>query len=122
MPWNPPGPVDDLTLAQFPYPTAQRLLAGSVERGSRRRALAEWHGTSPDGDPLVGSLAMVNPNGALADLVGERIKVTYQGRSVFAYVHRSSALDEDLSLTRTLFARLARLDATNIAALVEVLG
>jgi hypothetical protein len=120
MPWNPPGAVDDLMLAQLPFPTAQRLLAGAAVRGSRERVLAEWHGTSADGDTIQGSLAMVNPDGPLADLVGERIKVTFQTRSVIAYVHKSGQLDDDLSLTRTLFARLARLDATNISVLVEV--
>lgn len=122
MPWNPPGPVDDMTLARLPFPTAQRLLSGAVVRGSLVRTYCEWHADSDDGDPELGSFCMARVGGPLENLVGERLRIRYGTKTVYAYCHRAAALDDDLSLTRSLFARLGNLSATHLHVSVEVIG
>jgi hypothetical protein len=119
--WDPPGPVEDVALARLPFPTAQRLLARPVVRGSARRTRTEWHGNSGAGDPELGSFCMARVGGPNEDLIGERLRVRYGTRAVYAVCHRAADLDEDLSLTRTLFARLTRLDTTSLPVIVEVL-
>jgi hypothetical protein len=121
MPWDPPGAVDDTALARLPFPTAQRLLAGPVQRGSAVRVHAEWHSNGPDGDAELGSFCMAREDGSLSELIGERLRVSYQGRSVIAYCHRGADVDEELSLTRLLFSKLARLDVTALPVTVEVI-
>lgn len=123
MPWEPQGPVDDMTLAALPFPTAQRLLSGVPLRGTARRAVCEWHGPGARGDERLGSYAMVREGSGLEELVGERIRVRFRRLSVFAYVHRATDdLDDDMSLARMLYARLAPLSETNLAVLVEVVS
>lgn len=121
--WMAPGPVDDALLAGLPFPTAQRVLGGSVVRGSAVRTSAEWHADGPNGYPELGSYAIAREDGPLTELIGERLRVSYQARSVYAYCYRGAEeLDEDLSLTRSLFVRLGLLDRTALAVTVEVVS
>lgn len=123
MAWTPPGTnVTDMDLARLSFYTGQLLLAGSVDARSLVSASLEWHGTSANGDPEVPSFVMVNTAGPLVDLVGERLRISFGGRSVYAYCHKASPeMDDDLSVTRQLFLRLATLDTTSLDVSVEVL-
>jgi hypothetical protein len=119
--WEFKGPVEDMIIARLPFPEAQDQLRGAVESKSRTLASCEWHGANSNlGDPERTSFAMVNENGPLTGLVGERIAVSFGARQVFAYVHRSAALDSDLSVTRRLFMALAPLSTTSLDVTVGV--
>lgn len=119
--------VDDLQLSRLPYNETQEAFAttGTVV-GELRLATAGWYGTRVD--PERGAVAVVRSDGPLADLVGERLKVTSDEgvapRSVYVYCHSEGviAADEDLALPPGLFARLAQLSRDAITVRVEVLG
>lgn len=97
--------------ARFPFPLAQAALdTGKVVENSGQIASLGWHGTRID--PERGSFAVVNADGPLADLVGERLKITSSGgearpRTVFVYCHTRASIEEDLSVTRRLFLGLS---------------
>lgn len=122
MPWDPPGPIDDMMIAALPYPTAQRLLRGALVPNASYRVTCEWHGAGPDGDPDRGSFALVQEGGPLEGLVGERVQITYRRVSIFALVKDTADLDDPISVTRTLFARLAVLSGDSLPVVVEVVA
>src|SRR5262249_30617101 len=70
--------VEDAALARMPYDYAQQLIGatGPVE-GTAQVAACTWHGTILN--PETGSFALVQRDGDLADLVGERISVSVFG-------------------------------------------
>jgi hypothetical protein len=114
-----------LYYARLPFGEAQAVLGSTGPiKGSAQSALCGWHGQSLH--PETGSFVLVNENGPLAGLVGDRLKITLRDRpspaAVVAYCIGRDALDDDLSLTRRLFLQLALLSSTNIPVTVEVLG
>jgi hypothetical protein len=118
-----PGEVDDMTIARLPFYTGQRLLSGGVVPRSGQYLNVEWHGTGDTGDPERGSFVMVREGSPAEELLlGERLKLTYGVRWVWAYCHITADLDEDLSLTRRLFLALAPLSLPSIGCYVEIVG
>lgn len=106
-----PVPVEDeFYYARLPFDLAQKTLdSGKNVENSIQIANCGWHGTRTD--PERGSFVLVNADGPLADLVGERLRITSgRGgatiRSVVAYCHTRASLQEDLSLPRRLFFEL----------------
>lgn len=126
-PWTPPD-VEDAALARLPWTVAQDALASGPVTASRRSAVAGWHGRSTD--PETGAFCIVRSDGPLADLVGERVRVTYRDgtitRSVALYCHDEQdfgeAADEDVSLTRRAMLALAPLAWDAVPVEVEVLA
>lgn len=124
-PWTPPD-EDDLYLANLGYYSAQAAL-GTAEADSRtkRRVSAAWHGTLLDPQPQGASLAIVQLNGPLSDLVGERVRVTAGTRSTVVFVHRETDLDLDddtqISLSRRAWQALDRLAEDSLQVTVEVI-
>lgn len=115
-------------LANLGFNSAQRALGGvkrdaeaiwenrtvevSGDARTKRRVTASWHGTYLDPQPTGASLAIAQSDGALEDLVGERLLVeTDEGRSAIVYVHKASDLDLDdetqISLSRRAWMQLA---------------
>jgi hypothetical protein len=123
--WTAPDVADE-ELARLPFSQAQEYFADVAApvppSAPRYRSVAGWHGTIVD--PERGAFALVHPDGALAELVGDRVRVraTPSGRQVIVYV---SALNddiiEDISLTRRAFADIALLSQDNQNVIVEVL-
>jgi hypothetical protein len=117
----------ELMLARRAFPVAQEGLAGGTSRVAAPSAAVGWHSSSVS--PETGAVALVRADGALADLVGEIIRVHYlapgRDRSVYVYVLGSSArLEEslDLSLSRRSFLALEGLYAEEISAVIEVVA
>lgn len=96
---------DDFYYARLPFDRAQEALdTGKAEPGAVL-ANCGWHGSRTDRER--GSFVIVNSDGPLADLVGERLRLTTGRettmlRSVIAYCHTQANLDGDLSVTRRL--------------------
>ena len=97
---------------------------GAVVPGLTKRAVCGWHGTILNEE--TGAFCIVKQGGALADYLGERVRVRarYDGveRSVVAYCHTQADIPNDLSLTRALFMRLGPAALDNLVVTVEVLA
>jgi len=125
--WRPQGPVTDDELAALPVDVAQGLLLGGSV-ASFEAAACGWH-YSPDKPPPPAS-AIVRTDGQLADLVGERVRLTADTptgpASVVVVVVDEQpfdeTLDEDISLAREAFLRLGSLWHDSLTVRVEVLG
>jgi hypothetical protein len=116
-----PTDVPDEYLATLPFLETQEVFgAGAVLAGSARLAACGWHGTRFD--PALGAFALVKRDGALADLVGERLKVTATGASVYVYVRAEKDILEDISLTRRAFMVLGPPATERLDAVVEVMA
>lgn len=106
------------------FPQAQAMLAGAPKRMVAPAATVTWHGSSVH--PETGAVALVDPAGPLADLVGEVIRLTRvtpgATRRVFVYVVGSASLDGDLSLTRRAFLSLGLLALSDITAIIETVA
>lgn len=124
-PWSPPDETD-LYLANLGYGSAQAALKGEGDRRTRRRVRAAWHGTSLDSQPQGASLAVVQRDGTLADLVGERLVISVGNRSTIVYVHRETDLDLDddtqISLSRRAWQALSPLATDDLLVTTEVIG
>jgi hypothetical protein len=116
---------DDFYYARLPFERAQLALdTGKVESGSLHTGTLGWHGNRLD--PERGSFVIVDSDGPLADLVGERLRITVGRdqpvpRSVVAYCHTMAALASDLSLPRRLYLALGAPGDETPAVQVEVL-
>ena len=120
-PYAPPTAVTDMYLGRLPYVAAQNALAAQgVVLGTTQAAGLGWHGTLTDVE--TGSFCLVQTDGTLADLVGERLRISVGGRSVCAYCIRTADIIEDISVTRHLFAQLAPLATDELAVTVEIMG
>jgi hypothetical protein len=121
-----PVPLEeDAYFARRGFPSAQQQIGSTgPERGTRQRAVCGWHGTWVDEEPQGASFAIVQRDGDLADLVGERVKVSLGDRHIYAYVHRDADLDsgDEISLSRRLFIGLAPLATESLDVRVETLG
>lgn len=111
-------------IARLGWTDAQRLLLSATLASPVYAATAGWHGTVVD--PNRGSFAVVRAGGPLADLVGERLKLTTVGnnaRSCLVYVFQAvSSLEQDISLARRAFASLELLAIDTVDVKIEVLA
>jgi hypothetical protein len=122
-----PQNVPDDHYAAMPWDITQRVFGGSsVLRSSAQAATLGWYGRSFD--PTSGAHAIVRQDGPLADLLGERIRITRRtpdgNRTVSVHAEREmpDELDGyDLLVSRRAFFALANLAASEIAVTVEVL-
>lgn len=117
--------ADDFYYARLPFDLAQSALdTGKAVGEPVRIGRLGWHGTRID--PERGSFAVVDADGPLADLVGERVRITSgRGeiqRSVIAYCHNRATLGEDMSVTRRLFLALAVPGDDSLSVEVEIIG
>lgn len=116
---------DDFYYARLPFERAQKVLdTGKTEPRSLRVANLGWHGNRLDQER--GSFVIVNSDGPLADLVGERLRITVGrglavARCVTAYCHTRATLDSDLSVPRRLFLALDQLGDERPEVEVEVI-
>lgn len=117
--WELPEPEILTSIRAFPDAQAE-LKVGAVEKTYGNINCA-WYGTSVDEHR--GSFAMIAANGVLdkADLVGERVQVTHDGRTVYAYVLGSADLPFEMNLTRRLFLSLALLSRESVKVDVAVI-
>lgn len=121
IPYEVPGNVTDDWLATLNFADAQSVLSSTgVLFNSAQTAVVGWHGTLTD--PQRGSFCIVSSSGPLADLVGERVKVSKGDRSVYAYCHTDGDILEDLSLTRRAFMALDYPATTELEATVEIMA
>jgi hypothetical protein len=102
------------------FATAQAAFAGEPAGDrERRRMSVGWH--APEFDTETGYFALVDDGDVgAADLIGEIVKVTIEGRSIYVYVLGARALPTRLSLCRQAFVHLARLSLDSVDAIVEV--
>lgn len=111
-------------IARLGWTDAQRLLLSAALSSPVYQASAGWHGTVVD--PNRGSFAVVRAGGPLADLVGERLKLTTTGLnplSCLVYVFQAvTSLEQDISLARRAFASLELLARDTVDVKVEVLA
>lgn len=124
-PWVPPDETD-LYFSRLPFAGAQKALgSGGPLSKSARPVVVGWHDSFTD--PELGSNALVRDGSALAEMLGERVRITSHGTAtpkvVYAYIHAllPSNADEDLSVTRLLYSRLSTLADDNVAAIVELI-
>lgn len=101
------------------FATAQALFAGGPVAPSQRLGVG-WHGTSVN--PETGSFAVVQRNAGLDDLIGEIVRITSNGRVVFAYVLDDADVPVQVSVTRRLFLVLNRLTIDALPADVVAVG
>lgn len=109
---------EEILLARRALPKAQELLAGEVQASSAQSIEVGWYDQNLDVE--VPAFAVVHPAGDYADLVGEILKVSRRGKSVFVYVHRSADAGVDLALCRRAFLELGELWEDTITATVAI--
>lgn len=122
----PPFEAPDVTdedIAALPWARAEAVFGEALPpRPELRRALLTWHGTKVA--PERGSVAIARTAGPFADWVGDRLYIAFGGRTVSVYCYAESTdldPDEDLSLPRPIFGRLAALCSEPVHAVVGVL-
>lgn len=113
--WEPPE-VEDLQLGRLPWSGAQESFAGAARETVE--ATCGWHGTRLHHE--TGAFALVNREGPLAHMVGDRIKVTRDLNAIYVYVVGEEELEEDLSLSRRAFLQLGPLSADYLDVVVGV--
>jgi hypothetical protein len=106
------------TRAERAFPKAQELLAG-VPLRSLGLIEVGWHDTQTH--PSAGSFALVADGGGLDELIGKVLRVSADGREVFALVAGARSLPVVISLARRAFAGLGLLALESSDALVEVI-
>lgn len=114
----PPEP--EIIDAALPFPDAQVALDGTTEQTIGAFQVCNWYG--PNLHPDRGCYAIVNADGDLEDLVGDRLRLRYGNKSVVVYCFTTiSDIDESILITRRAYAKLGLLAKTPIDVLVEVL-
>lgn len=108
----------EVNLARRSFPEAQRLLAGVPGVLIGQSVPVGWYGADLDEETT--SFAVVRASGLYASLVGDIIRVGFDGSVTFAYVHRSADAGFDLALCRRAFLNLGGLWRGSILARVEV--
>lgn len=128
-PWAPPGGLAEEDLAALPFAVGQAVFGIAGPLADPVAATCGWH-YNPD-DPPAPSTAIARTGGPLAELVGERLRITAQGDagplSVVVLLDDEQPFDddladEDLSLTRDAFKELAPLWTETLDVAVEVLA
>lgn len=110
----------EVLAARLGYPDAQVELAGTPYWRATGLPGVGWYGTDVSAE--TGSFGLVNIGGPLESLIGDRLKLTYRGRSAFVYVFGSDYLIEDLHITRRAFAALELLAVGRIGCIVEAVS
>lgn len=106
--------------ARLPFPDAQVALDGVPSSRLTDFHTCGWYGTTLHDER--GAFAMVNETGPLADLIGDRLRLRYERKSVNVYCFGSTDLPHDIAITRRAFASLELLAVEEIEVLVEVLS
>lgn len=102
---------------RLPFAEAQRLLDGSSDGVMRYRSIG-WYGS--DFHPDRGFYAIIHQDDP--ELVGDRLRLSYKGRSVCVYAFGSADVGEhEIVITRRAFAELELLSKETISCRVEVL-
>lgn len=117
--------MEEEQVAVLPWPDGQRVLQQPGSEGLAIPASCGWHGSAFD--PERGAFGIVASDGPLADLVGERLKVTRRdvspARTVWVYVHADSeTLTEELSLSRRAFMALGDLALDSVQVSVDTVS
>jgi hypothetical protein len=113
--------LDDELYAELGWASSQEMLSATpVVPNSAVQATCGWHGISYDSK--VGAFAIVRTGGPLADLVGERLKITADDQVIYVSCRDERDIVEDISLSRAAFARVALLWTEDLDVLVEVLS
>lgn len=116
--------IPELMIARRAFPVSQELFEGPVLREASSAAEVGWFDTEVCAE--TGAVAVVPPDGELADLVGELIVVKHrlptQIRGVYVYVLGRAVVPEDLALSRRAFLHLGLLSSEFIECTVEVLS
>ena len=111
----------EILAARQGYLDAQADLMGGVfSRDPGTTYTCGWFGTSVMSER--GFFALVNEDGPLTDLIGDRLRVIVGGRSVYVYVLTSAVLPQDLCLARRPFAALAQLAVSELDVSIEVIS
>lgn len=123
MPMDPLPPEPEILDARLPFLEAQSALAGVPLVGTPDTHSCSWFGT----DVLLerGSFALVQRDGPLADLVGDRLKLTWQRKVIYVYcvgTGQPEDVPNDLGITRRAFAALSLLTVDRIDPLVQVVS
>jgi hypothetical protein len=113
-------PEQEILWGERAFGEAQRLLDGASRRPLSGLLEVGWHASSKH--PLVGCFAIVATGGAFTDLIGEVLRVTYEGRSVLVYCVGSRDIDVDLSLSRRPFMAIGLLASDGLPCTVEVVA
>lgn len=80
-----------------------------------------WFGSSALVDR--GSFALVDPALALADYVGDDLRLTTpDGRQAYVYVVGSTAIGAPIAVARRVFLSLGRLSLATVSVIAEVLA
>lgn len=112
----PPEP--EILDARLPYADAQIALSGSAEARAGRFTCG-WYGTSLHPDR--GCYGIVSFSGALADLIGDRVELSFAGRSTIVYVFATADLPHDIEITRRSFASLEQLAVEELSVGIGVI-
>lgn len=102
------------------FPDAQAALGSGVLDAVSGLYGCGWYGTSVSRER--GSFALVNRDGPLESIIGDRVKLTSGDHSTFVYVIGSADLDWDIHITRRSFAALSLLAVDRIDVTVEVVS
>jgi hypothetical protein len=120
--WGDVSRFTEEYLAALPWEESQSIFGtqGPVSNSARSAKLS-WHGSGFH--PSQGAFAVVKEGGPFEAMLGERLKLTYNGRAIMVYVTDSSPdVDEELTVTRQAFVHLAAPALDRITAVLEVLG
>lgn len=116
--------IPELMIARRAFPATQELFSRPVARVAASAAQIGWFDTEVCAEG--GAVAVVAPDGPLADLVGEivavKLNLATEVRGVFVYVVGRAPVVEDLSLSRRAFLELAFLSTEALECSVEVLS
>lgn len=78
---------------------------------------AGWYDTSVDDHE--GAFCLINNGSALEDLVGNVVQVDTDSDTIWVYCLGGAALDNDIALARTAFARLGMLSEDELDVVVR---
>lgn len=110
----------EILSARKGWQDAQAELAGQVIIRNPTLIGCGWYGTAISRER--GAFALVNRTGALTDLVGDRLRLTHNDRSIYVYCFGTDDLDYDIHITRRSFAALELLAVERIDVTVEVVS
>lgn len=116
-PYVVPALVTDEYIASLPFEDAQAALSVGAPIDPLR-GMVGWYGAFTD--PKTGSYAIVQTDGIYSGLVGERVKITYDERSVFAVIHEEKSILEDIALSRRAFLKIAQTNDAALDGVVEI--
>lgn len=101
------------------FPKAMALISSQPESRVGDFVTVGWH--SLDVDPATGPAGVVRIGGPLdPDLIGEVLRLTFEGHELFVLVLGARDVDADLSVSRRAFMELGLLARETVDAVVEV--